>query len=157
MAIPLCRARGAKPGTLECTGGGRPGCRHQPDLRTRDATACRKAGLSQRGFRRTAAMTLIATDSIRSVPDPITYLASQASVSSRDVAIDTMRGIAILMVIGIHSLQQPLSSWQTLADAPLRPCVPIFLFASGYLTARSGRVPLWKRLKAALVPYAIAF
>ena len=75
----------------------------------------------------------------------------------RDAGIDTMRGIAILMVIGIHSLQQPLNSWQTLADAPLRPCVPIFLFASGYLTALSGRVPLWKRLKAVLIPYAIAF
>ena len=35
--------------------------------------------------------------------------------------------------------------------------LPIFLFASGYLTARSGQVPLWKRLKAALIPYAIAF
>jgi fucose 4-O-acetylase-like acetyltransferase len=35
--------------------------------------------------------------------------------------------------------------------------VPIFLFASGYLTALSGRVPLGKRLKAALIPYAIAF
>ena len=39
----------------------------------------------------------------------------------------------------------------------LRPCVPLFLFVSGYLTAHSGRVPLWKRLKAALIPYAIAF
>jgi peptidoglycan/LPS O-acetylase OafA/YrhL len=68
-----------------------------------------------------------------------------------------MRGIAILMVIGIHSLQPPLHSWQTLVDAGLRPCVAIFLFASGYLTARSGRVPLGKRLKAALIPYAIAF
>ncbi len=75
----------------------------------------------------------------------------------RDIGIDTMRGVAILMVIGIHSLQQPLNSWQTLADAPLRPCVPIFLFASGYLTALSGRVPLRKRLKAVLIPYAIAF
>jgi fucose 4-O-acetylase-like acetyltransferase len=35
--------------------------------------------------------------------------------------------------------------------------VPIFLFASGYLTALSGRVPLGKRLKATLIPYAIAF
>jgi surface polysaccharide O-acyltransferase-like enzyme len=68
-----------------------------------------------------------------------------------------MRGIAILMVIGIHSLQQPPNSWETVADALLRPCVPIFLFASGYLTARSGQVPLWKRLKAAIIPYAIAF
>src|ERR1700704_7167862 len=98
-------------------------------------------------------MTLIARDSIQSIPD----LDSRASASSRDVGIDTMRGIAILMVIGIHSLQQPLNSWETLADAPLRPCVPIFLFASGYLTALAGRVPLAKRLKAALIPYAIAF
>src|ERR1700704_753774 len=98
-------------------------------------------------------MTLIARDSIQSIPD----LDSRASASSRDVGIDTMGGIAILMVIGIHSLQQPLNSWETLADAPLRPCVPIFLFASGYLTALSGRVPLGKRLKAALIPYAIAF
>jgi surface polysaccharide O-acyltransferase-like enzyme len=68
-----------------------------------------------------------------------------------------MRGFAILMVIGIHSLQQPPNSWETLADAVLRPCVPIFLFASGYLTVLSGRVPLFKRLKAVLIPYAIAF
>jgi surface polysaccharide O-acyltransferase-like enzyme len=98
-------------------------------------------------------MTLIAGDSVQSVPDRI----SLARASSRDAGIDTMRGFAILMVIGIHSLQQPLSFWETLADAPLRPCVPIFLFASGYLTALAGRVPLGKRLKAALIPYAIAF
>ena len=98
-------------------------------------------------------MTLAARDSVRSIPDQD----PRARASSRDAVIDTMRGIAILMVIGIHSLQQPLNSWETLADAPLRPCVPIFLFASGYLTALSGRVPLGKRLKAALIPYAIAF
>lgn len=98
-------------------------------------------------------MTLMARDSLRLIPDQV----SQGVALRRDVGIDTMRGAAILMVIGIHSLQQPLNSWQTLADAPLRPCVPIFLFASGYLTALSGRVPLWKRLKAVLTPYAIAF
>jgi peptidoglycan/LPS O-acetylase OafA/YrhL len=98
-------------------------------------------------------MTLIAGDSVQSVPDRVAL----ARASSRDIGIDTMRGFAILMVIGIHSLQQPLNFWETLADAPLRPCVPIFLFASGYLTALAGRVPLEKRLKAALVPYAIAF
>src|SRR3954467_11387004 len=98
-------------------------------------------------------MTLIARDSVWSIPDR----ESRATASSRDVGIDMMRGIAILMVVGIHSLQQPLNSWAILADAALRPCVPIFLFASGYLTALSGRVPLWKRLKAALIPYAIAF
>jgi surface polysaccharide O-acyltransferase-like enzyme len=75
----------------------------------------------------------------------------------RDVAIDTMRGIAILMVIGIHSFRQPLASWQIAGDAALRPCVPIFLFASGYLTALSGRVALGKRITTAIVPYAIAF
>ena len=69
-----------------------------------------------------------------------------------------MRGIAILMVIGIHSLPQPLdAAWAKSLDAALRPCVPVFLFVSGYLTALSGRVPLAKRLKAALIPYAIAF
>src|SRR5713226_496730 len=98
-------------------------------------------------------MTLIARDTTRSIPDQD----SLVSAVSRDAAIDTMRGIAILMVIGIHSLQPPLNSWEILADAPLRPCVPIFLFASGYLTALSGRVPLAKRLSAALIPYAIAF
>ncbi|MDB5652396.1 MAG: hypothetical protein JWQ94_9 [Tardiphaga sp.] len=77
---------------------------------------------------------------------------------SRDSSIDTMRGIAILMVIGIHSLQQPLTpAWESWLDAALRPCVPIFLFASGYLTAQSGRVPLAKRFTALLIPYAIAF
>jgi peptidoglycan/LPS O-acetylase OafA/YrhL len=98
-------------------------------------------------------MTSIARDSIQSTAERN----SRVGASSRDVGIDTLRGIAILMVIGIHSLPQPLGSWGTLADAPLRPCVPIFLFVSGYLTALSGQVPLAKRLKAALVPYAIAF
>lgn len=78
-------------------------------------------------------------------------------VVGRDLGIDTMRGIAILMVIGIHALPQPLQSWETLVDSALRPAVPVFLFATGYLTARSGRVPLAKRIKTALIPYAIAF
>jgi surface polysaccharide O-acyltransferase-like enzyme len=81
-----------------------------------------------------------------------------ASATGRDEAIDTGRGIAVLMVIGIHSLQQPLDiPWAVAIDAALRPCVPLFLFASGYLTVLSGRVPLAGRLKAALIPYAIAF
>ena len=82
---------------------------------------------------------------------------ARESAVNRDIAIDTMRGAAILMVIGIHSLPQPLGAWETMADAILRPCVPIFLFVSGYLTALSGKVPLWRRLKTALIPYAIAF
>jgi surface polysaccharide O-acyltransferase-like enzyme len=83
---------------------------------------------------------------------------AQAPTRSRDGVIDAMRGIAILMVIGIHSLPQPLDAiWAKSLDAALRPCVPIFLFASGYLTALSGRVPLAKRLRAALIPYLIAF
>jgi surface polysaccharide O-acyltransferase-like enzyme len=81
-----------------------------------------------------------------------------AKAAGRDSGIDTMRGIAILMVIGIHSLHQPLTpAWETWLDAALRPCVPIFLFVSGYLTAQSGRVPLVRRFKAILIPYAIAF
>ena len=83
---------------------------------------------------------------------------AQAPAKSRDSVVDAMRGIAILMVIGIHSLPQPLDAiWAKPLDAVLRPCVPVFLFASGYLTALSGRVPLARRLKAALIPYAIAF
>lgn len=81
-----------------------------------------------------------------------------ATAKVRDGVVDTMRGVAILMVIGIHSLPQPLdAAWAKSLDAALRPCVPVFLFVSGYLTALSGRVPLAKRLKAALIPYAIAF
>lgn len=97
--------------------------------------------------------TLAAQDSLPSVSEQ----RARASAAGRDLGIDTMRGVAILMVIGIHSLQHPLSSWQTMTDAVLRPCVPIFLFVSGYLTALSGKVPLFKRVKAAVVPYAIAF
>lgn len=83
---------------------------------------------------------------------------TRAAAVGRDESIDTVRGIAILMVIGIHSLQQPLDiRWAVAVDAALRPCVPLFLFASGYLTALSGRVPLGGRLKAAIIPYAIAF
>jgi surface polysaccharide O-acyltransferase-like enzyme len=90
--------------------------------------------------------------------DPRSLSVAQAPAGSRDGVVDAMRGIAILMVIGIHSLPQPLdATWAKSLDAALRPCVPVFLFASGYLTALSGRVPLAKRLKAALIPYAIAF
>ena len=90
--------------------------------------------------------------------DQVTTTDARASAGSRDQVIDTMRGIAILMVIGIHSLPQPLDTgWAVAIDAALRPCVPIFLFASGYLTALSGRAPIRKRLKAALIPYVIAF
>jgi surface polysaccharide O-acyltransferase-like enzyme len=90
--------------------------------------------------------------------DRTATMSAGAPAASRDQIIDTMRGIATLMVIGIHSLQQPLNTvWAIAIDAALRPCVPIFLFASGYLTALSGRVPIGRRLKAALIPYAIAF
>lgn len=88
---------------------------------------------------------------------PIAKPEAPVSAASRDIGLDTMRGVAILMVIGIHSLRQPLNAWETVTDAILRPCVPIFLFVSGYLTALSGQVPLWKRLKTAVIPYAIAF
>jgi surface polysaccharide O-acyltransferase-like enzyme len=88
---------------------------------------------------------------------PIAERQTQASAASRDLGIDTTRGVAILMVIGIHSLQQPLTAWETTIDAALRPCVPLFLFVSGYLTALSGRVPLGRRLQTAVIPYAIAF
>ena len=90
--------------------------------------------------------------------NPRSLSVARATAQSRDSVIDAMRGIAILMVIGIHSLPQPLdAAWAKSLDAALRPCVPVFLFVSGYLTALSGRVPLAKRLKAALIPYAIAF
>ena len=55
---------------------------------------------------------------------------AQVPAISRDGVIDAMRGIAILMVIGIHSLPQPLDAvWAKSLDAALRPCVPVFLFA----------------------------
>jgi surface polysaccharide O-acyltransferase-like enzyme len=98
-------------------------------------------------------MNSLAANHLQSIRVPDT----QAIAVSRDVGIDTMRGVAILMVIGIHSLVQPLTSWQVLIDAILRPCVPIFLFASGYLTASSNTVPVLKRIRAVTVPYAIAF
>jgi fucose 4-O-acetylase-like acetyltransferase len=84
--------------------------------------------------------------------------AASTTPAVRDIAFDSLRGIAILMVIGIHSLQQPLDTALAKAiDAALRPAVPLFLFASGYLTARTRQVPLKRRLKAVLIPYAIAF
>src|SRR5687767_7692950 len=81
----------------------------------------------------------------------------KAAGAQRDVAIDSVRGVAILMVVGIHSLQQPLDSVATAIDAALRPAVPLFLFISGYFSARTRHVPVLKRLKAALIPYVIAF
>lgn len=87
---------------------------------------------------------------------PIPVRAPTAAVT-RDGAIDSVRGIAILMVIGIHSLRQPFSGAETLVDAALRPAVPLFLFVSGYLTGLTGRVPLARRTGVALIPYSIAF
>ncbi|HEY0850933.1 MAG TPA: acyltransferase [Bradyrhizobium sp.] len=99
-------------------------------------------------------MTVV--EQVSASPAPLSR--AHAPAKSRDDVIDSMRGIAILMVIGIHSLSQPLdAAWTKSLDAALRPCVPVFLFASGYLTALSGRVPLGRRLKAAMIPYAIAF
>lgn len=84
--------------------------------------------------------------------------AASAVVRTRNRAIDTMRGVAIVMVIAIHSLPKPEGSALVIAvDAIFRPCVAIFLFASGYLTAQAGSVPLAKRIKRTLVPYTIAF
>src|SRR5207244_13040203 len=80
-------------------------------------------------------MTVVA----RIPANPASLGVAQAPARSRDGVIDAMRGIAILMVIGIHSLPQPLDAiWAKSLDAALRPCVPVFLFASGYLTALSG-------------------
>lgn len=83
---------------------------------------------------------------------------ANALVRTRNGAIDTMRGAAIVMVIAIHSLPKP-EGWALViaVDAIFRPSVAIFLFASGYLTAQAGTVPLAKRVKRALVPYTIAF
>jgi surface polysaccharide O-acyltransferase-like enzyme len=83
---------------------------------------------------------------------------AHASVRERNLVVDTMRGVAILMVIGIHSLPNfHGSALVTAIDAILRPCVPVFLFVSGYLTAKAGHVPFMKRLKRTLAPYTIAF
>lgn len=98
-------------------------------------------------------MTSIAHANSGAVTQP-----AYTSAVTREGAIDSMRGIAILMVIGIHALQQPLdASWKIALDALMRPCVPIFLFASGYLTGLSGRVPVMKRLVSTVIPYTIAF
>ena len=83
---------------------------------------------------------------------------SPARAQARDAVIDTLRGVAILMVIGLHSLPKLHGSALVIAiDAALRPCVPMFLFASGYLSARCEHIPAAKRILRALGPYTIAF
>jgi len=92
--------------------------------------------------------------------DPATWADATAvpAAKPRDITIDSMRGLAILMVIGIHSLPQPLTAnWSIALDAALRPCVPIFLFASGVMSAGKADIPLGRRLATAIVPYTIAF
>ena len=91
--------------------------------------------------------------------DAMTLRSAQRSAArTRDASFDTMRGIAILMVIGIHTLRAPADSvWATTIDAALRPCVPVFLFTSGYFMARKGEVVLARRLQSVLAPYLVAF
>jgi surface polysaccharide O-acyltransferase-like enzyme len=90
--------------------------------------------------------------------DPIAWPAARALAAPRDVVIDTMRAAAIVMVVGIHSLPQSGGSATIVAlDAVLRPCVPIFLFASGYLSAHAVRIPLGRRVARLLMPYTVAF
>ena len=92
--------------------------------------------------------------------DPTAWADTTAipAAKPRDITIDSMRGLAILMVIGIHSLPQPLvSGWAIMLDAALRPCVPIFLFASGVMSAGKTEIPPGRRLMTAVVPYMIAF
>jgi fucose 4-O-acetylase-like acetyltransferase len=89
---------------------------------------------------------------------PLGYTRRAIHAAQRDLAIDSIRGVAILMVIGIHALSQPLDSALAKAvDAALRPAVPLFLFVSGYLSGRTLRVPVVKRVRATLMPYTIAF
>ena len=55
---------------------------------------------------------------------------AQAPAKSRDGVIDAMRGIAILMVIGIHSLPQPLEAvWE---NHSTRRCDPACRFSCSY-------------------------
>ena len=87
----------------------------------------------------------------RIAADPRSLSVAQATAKSRDGVIDAMRGIAILMVIGIHSLPQPLDAvWAKSLDAALRPCVPVFLFAirisDGAFRPRAARKAIEGRL-----------
>ncbi len=98
------------------------------------------------------------TSAIDIAPPLAAAARGRVAARARDGVIDTMRGVAIVMVIGIHSLATAqVSAASTVLDAALRPCVPVFLFASGYLTAQAARVPFGKRLRRVLVPYTIAF
>ena len=82
----------------------------------------------------------------------------RSATIARDASFDTLRGIAILMVIGIHTLRAPAGSvWATTIDTALRPGVPVFLFTSGYFMARKGEVALARRLQSVLPPYVVAF
>jgi len=95
---------------------------------------------------------------VTSNPTAWAHAKTASAARPRDATIDSMRGLAILMVIGIHSLPQPLASgWAIMLDAVLRPCVPIFLFASGVMSAGKIEIPLGRRLATAVVPYTIAF
>ena len=75
----------------------------------------------------------------------------------RDAVIDTMRGVAILMVIAIHALANGDKAEMTAINSIFRPCVPVFLFSAGLLSARAPGIPLARRLLRALVPYTVAF
>ncbi len=70
--------------------------------------------------------------------------------------IDLMKGVAILAVVGIHSLgrfiDDPASA--TVITGPLRFCIPVFLYCAGTLFISVRDFPgLWRRYRRILLPY----
>ena len=72
--------------------------------------------------------------------------------NKRDSYYESLRGIAILMVIAIHTFPvsgfDSLTSWISISFRQLLNCaVPIFLAISGYFLAKKGEMPRTQYVK----------
>jgi len=85
-----------------------------------------------------------------------------AALPERNIRFDAIRGLAIIMVLIIHSstvyadnaLEKNIGHWLA---KNARPCMAIFLFLAGYFFYKPAPnvTFLWSRFKRIIIPYLI--
>ncbi|HQQ87822.1 MAG TPA: acyltransferase family protein [Smithellaceae bacterium] len=84
------------------------------------------------------------------------------ALPERNIRFDAIRGLAIIMVLIIHSstvyadsaLEKNIGHWMA---KNARPCMAIFLFLAGYFfyNTKLNVTSLWSRFKRIIIPYLV--